>query len=308
MHSIELRHLRYFVAVFDHRSFTRAADALFVTQSTVSKGMRELEDRLGTSLFFRHSNRVSPTAGGLQLFDYAQPVLELHQESLEALRKLHSRVPGALRLGCEMSADRRILAIAERAYRKLLPESTVETLIAPANRILELLASGSIDAAIVTLPSDEPATRVVPLVKERMLVCMRSDDELAAHSALEASQVNGRLKIFRPPAAHQKAHVHLMKMLEDEGIETGVPLFASSVEGRFELVRAGLGLTLVREHRDVPADLTSRPFARLTWTVDTALLYRPSLRSRVTSIWAMRLERTLRKKPLHVLRAPPRPS
>jgi len=106
LQSIELRHLRYFVAVFDHRSFTRAADALFVTQSTVSKGMRELEDRLGTPLFFRHSNRASPTASGLQLFDYAQPVLELHEESLEQLRQAHSRVPGGMRLGCEISADR----------------------------------------------------------------------------------------------------------------------------------------------------------------------------------------------------------
>ncbi len=308
MQSIELRHLRYFVAVFDHLSFTRAADALFVAQSTVSKCIRELEDRLGTPLFFRHSNRVSPTASGLQLFDYAHPVLELHEESLEELRQVHSRAPGGLRLGCEMSADKRVVAIAERTYRKLFPSSSVETLIGPPDQILEQLASGTIDAAIVTLPSHEPSTRVVPLAAERMLVCMRPDDELATHAALEPRQVNGRLRIFRPPAAHQRAHVHLMKLFEEEGIETGVPLFASSVEGRFELVRAGLGLTLVREHREMPSDLTARPFARVKWTVDTALLYRPSLRSRSTSVWAMRLERTLKKKPFYVPRPPPRPN
>jgi len=306
MQSIEFRHLRYFVAVFDHSSFTRAADTLYVSQPTISKGIRELEDRLGTPLFFRHSNRVSPTAGGLQLFQYAQPILELHEESLQELRQIHGRAPGDLRVGCEIAADKRIVAVAERVYRKLFPAAGIETIFAPMERILERLSSGEIDAAIVTLPSDDPATRVVTLAQERMLVCMRSDDMLAASSTIEASQVTGRLKIFKPPAVHWKSHVNMMKLLEEEGIETGVPLFASSVDGQFEMVQAGLGLTLVREHSDIPKGLVTRPFARLKWTVDTALVYRPSLRSRSTSVWAMRLERTLKKKPFRVSRPPPK--
>lgn len=306
MQSIEFRHLRYFVAVFDKSSFTRAADTLHVSQPTISKGIRELEDRLGTPLFFRHSNRVSPTASGLQLFEYAQPILELHEESLQELRQIHGRAPGDLRVGCETAADKRIVAIAERVYRKLFPASGIATIFAPTEQILERLTSGEIDAAIVTLPSAEPATRVVTLAQERMLVCMRSDDDLAASSTIEASQVTGRLKIFKPPAVHWKAHLNMMKLLEEEGIEIGVPLFATSVDGQFEMVEAGLGLTLVREHSDIPEGLVTRPFARLKWTVDTALLYRPSLRSRGTSVWAMRLERTLKKKPFHVLRPPPK--
>ena len=306
MQSIEFRHLRYFVAVFDHSSFTRAADTLYLSQPTISKGIRELEDRLGTPLFFRHSNRVSPTAGGLQLFEYAQPILELHEESLQELRQIHGRAPGDLRVGCEIAADKRIVAIAERVYRKLFPAAGIETIFAPTEQILERLASGQIDAAIVTLPSDDPTTRVVTLAQERMLVCMRSDDALASSIAVEASQVIGRLKIFKPPAVHWKAHVKMMKLLEEEGIEIGVPLFASSVDGQFEMVEAGLGLTLVREHSDIPHGLVTRPFAHLKWTVDTALLYRPSLRSRSTSVWAMRLERTLKKKPFHISRSPPK--
>lgn len=51
MQSVEFRHIRYFLAVFEHGSFTRAADALCVTQPTVSKGLRELEEQLRTSLF-----------------------------------------------------------------------------------------------------------------------------------------------------------------------------------------------------------------------------------------------------------------
>ncbi|MBB5061673.1 DNA-binding transcriptional LysR family regulator, partial [Granulicella aggregans] len=153
------------------------------------------------------------------------------------------------------------MAIAERVYRKLFPASDIETTFAPIEQILERLASGEIDAAIVTLPSDEPSTRVVTLAQERMLVCMRSDDTLAASSAVEASQVTGRLRIFKPPAAQRKAHVNMMKLLEEEGIETGVPLFASAVHGQFEMVEAGLGLTLVREHSDIPEGLVTRPFA-----------------------------------------------
>ncbi|WP_128915595.1 LysR family transcriptional regulator [Granulicella sibirica] len=306
MHSIEFRHLRYFVAVFGHQSFTRAAGKLYVSQSAISKGIRELEDRLGTPLFFRHSDRVSPTASGLQLFDYAQPILELHEESLQELRRMHGREPRDLLVGCETAADKRIVAIAERVYHKLYPTSGVKTVFAPTEQILERLASGKIDAAIVTLPSAEPATRVVTLAQERMLVCMRSDDTLAASSAIEASQITGRLRVFQPVGAHSKAHLNLMKFLEREGVDTGAPLFASSINGQFEMVEAGLGLTLVREHSDIPKGLVTRPFSRLKWTLDTALLYLPSLRSRSTSVWAMRLERTLKRKPFHVSRSPPR--
>jgi DNA-binding transcriptional LysR family regulator len=205
-----------------------------------------------------------------------------------------------------MAADKRIVAIAERVYRKLYPTSGVETVFAPTEQIMERLASGKIDAAIVTLPSAEPATRVVTLAQERMLVCMRSDDTLAASTVIEASQINGRLKVFQPAGAHSKAHLNMMKLLEGEGVETGAPLFASSINGQFEMVEAGLGLTLVREHSDIPTGLVTRPFARLKWTLDTALLYLPSLRSRSTSVWAMRLKRTLKRKPFHVSRPPPR--
>ena len=182
MQGVEFRHLRYFVAVFDHQQFHRERRThSMCLNPTLSKGIRELEDRLGNTVcFFRHSNRVSPTAGGLQLFEYAQPILELHEESLQELRQIHGRAPGDLRVGCEIAADKRIVAIAERVYRKLFPTAGIETIVAPTELILERLASGQIDAAIVTLPSDDPATRVVTLAQERMLVCMRSDDALAS--------------------------------------------------------------------------------------------------------------------------------
>lgn len=300
MHGIEFRHLRYFVAVHDCRSFTRAANALCVTQSTISKGMRELEDRLGAPLFFRHSNQVSLTAGGKQFLEYAQPLLELHHESVQQFRHTHSRSPDTLRIGTCFSDEDRIISAGISLYQQLFSASTLELSFGSTDEIFVSLRDGRIDAAFAPQPFIVPATRTVPLTSERILVCMRKDDELAAHRFVDASQINKRVNIFQNPSVHFAEHLTFMELLKESDIEPRALLFATSTEKQLESVQAGMGYTLVREHQDLPKDLVARPFASDHWKVDYALLYRPALRNRAVVLWSRLLARRLESKLLHV--------
>ena len=299
MQNVEFRHIRYFLAVFDHRNFSRAADALCVTQPAVSKALRELEGQLRTSLFFRHSSHITPTASGLRFHDYAYSLLALHEDALHEFCSEHSRTPDTLRIGMTFAVDERLLLRAQRIYQQMFPTSVLEPRIAATSQIFEELRLGKIDAALATLPFQDPATSVTPIARERMMVCMRSDDDLTAYQSLDPTQIAERLNVFRSPSIHPDAHARLIEMLAEQGIEPREPAFSTSPAETLDLVRAGAGLTLVRECRAMPPDLVTRPLSGLDWTVDSAVLYRPSLRHRMMSQWAKRLQRTMQRKPLH---------
>jgi DNA-binding transcriptional LysR family regulator len=301
MVGIEFRHLRYFVAVSNHRSFSRAADHLCVTQSTISKGMRELEDRLGTLLFFRHSNKVSLTVGGWELMNYAEPVLELHRESLEEFRLTHSR---PVRVAIAEMVDNRILAEGVRLFGRLVPNGLLETSAGSVDDSVEALVAGGIDAALVPLPFRANGIRAVPVSRESVLICMRADDELAALPSLKICDIAGRLRIFLDPNFNRQFDVWLIERLSREGVTPKGRLFASSVAQQLELVQRRLGLALVREHQSLLPGLITRPFEQIDWTWETGVLYRPSLRNRAISDWSKALSKKLKCFPFHIVVAP----
>lgn len=305
MQSVEFRHIRYFLAVFEHGSFTRAADALCVTQPTVSKGLRELEEQLRTSLFFRHSSHITPTASGMKFHDYAHPLLALHEEGLFEFCSEHSRTPDTLRIGITFAVDERLFVRAQRIYRDMFPNIVLEPKIALTSHVFEDLKLGRIDAAIATLPFQDPSTAVTTITRERMVVCMRADDELATFEHLSAAQIADRLNVFRSPSIHPHAHARLLEMLAEKGIESSAPAYSVTPEETLELVRVSCGLTLVREHRPMPDGFVTRPLENLNWTVDSAVLFRPSLRHRMLSRWAKRLQRAMLRKPLQSPRSCP---
>jgi len=99
LNQIELRHLRYFLAVADAAHFTRAAAKLHVTQPTLSHQIRQLEDQLNLQLFDRVGRRVKLTAAGETLLPHARKVLSELDQAQAALGELHGLKQGLLRVG-----------------------------------------------------------------------------------------------------------------------------------------------------------------------------------------------------------------
>ncbi|MER3405049.1 MAG: hypothetical protein C4289_07695 [Chloroflexota bacterium] len=138
---MELRHLRYFQAVAEERSFRRAAERLFISQPALSQQIRQLEEEVGVPLFDRIGKRVRPTAAGELLLGYAQRVLHELAEAQRALAEFEGLARGTLALGVVQTVDSYLIPAALARFIPAYPAIAIRIEELPAGRLT--LGSGS---------------------------------------------------------------------------------------------------------------------------------------------------------------------
>ena len=159
---MELRQLRYFVAVAEELHFRRAAQHLHIAQPAVSEQVRKLELDLGVQLFERTHRSVALTAAGAALLDEARRVLRQTEVAREAARAATEHAGMRLRIGYLPDA---LPAAVPRALRRLaasLPTVQIELESAPPWRLVDDLRRGRLDAAITSLPAATNGLRSMP--------------------------------------------------------------------------------------------------------------------------------------------------
>jgi len=182
---VELRHLRYFVAVAEELHFRRAAERLHVAQPAVSEQIRKLEEQLGVRLFDRTQRSVALTDAGAALLTEAYRVLRQAETARVAARNASNR-PG-LRMGYVPTALRASIPRTLRHLAGAMPN--LQTTIEPGAG-LDLVAAvraGELDAAVVSLPLPTAGVHVTPLGEQRAVAVFPVDHEHAVkpHVALE---------------------------------------------------------------------------------------------------------------------------
>jgi DNA-binding transcriptional LysR family regulator len=162
---MELRYLRYFVAVAERRSFSRAAEDLHVAQSAVSKQVKILEEELGVALLIRNRRQVEVTGPGEVLLKEAQAVLNRVNEAVEETRRAARGEIGKLRIGCFGSAVAEFLPQLIYEFRKERPRVEVEVKdLSPAEQ-LDAVSRGEIDVGFTRRVAAQQARS---LIQERV--------------------------------------------------------------------------------------------------------------------------------------------
>ncbi len=189
---MELRHLRYFLAVADTLSFTRAADQLHVTQPTLSHQVKELEKEIGSILFDRVGRRVYLTPSGETLREYAQQALNAISSATAALSELEGLTRGTLTVGVFESFSGSLLPLLLAEFSKLHPGVHVTVRQLRTGHLEEQLDKGNLDLGIAYSPPatdkivaeklfDEPLALVVgakhPLAHKRRIHMAALDGE-----------------------------------------------------------------------------------------------------------------------------------
>jgi DNA-binding transcriptional LysR family regulator len=205
---VDLRKIRYFVAVADNLHFRKAAEELHIAQPALSRSIGALERELGTQLFVRDKRSVILTPAGRQLLDDAGPLLAAadatRRRVQRAGRGAHHLVVG-FRAGILVTPAVRALS-AER------PEVTVEVQRLEWDDQEEHILSGRVDVAYVRQPIRERGLRLVPLFAERRLAALPADHPLAQRAGLSTADLAGErhLRYLQPapvpasrvPSAH----------------------------------------------------------------------------------------------------------
>lgn len=243
---IELRHLRYFIAVAEELSFTRAARRLHMAQPPLSTQIRRLEEELGVGLFDRSRRSVRLTAAGEALLAEARRLLIAVEQTLSSMQRIGRGEVGRLTLGFVPSASNNVVPQLVRAYRRRFPDVDLYLREMAPDDLIRGLRAGGIDVCLLYLPFADPSLEVRVVAREALVAALPADHPLAARERLTMRDLAG--EPFVLPAQHRMpgllAQVNEACRRADftpTPVQTDVWLMQTVIA----LVSAGMGVALV---------------------------------------------------------------
>jgi DNA-binding transcriptional LysR family regulator len=210
---VELRHLRYFVAIAEEGSFTRAAERLWVAQPGLSTQIRQLERELGLQLFERHSRGVDLTPAGELFLERARVALDAADAASATGRELAAGVIGSVRLGVAAEARSRRTSDLLLQFSSERPAVELTVLEAYGGTLWRDLRHGRLDAVIAPVGHASPDLRSVELGSEAWVVLVGTGHQLAGIGPLTAHELQGeRIAVtgHRDGTAFDRAVVELL--------------------------------------------------------------------------------------------------
>lgn len=191
LHSLDIRLLRYFAVVAEENNMSRAAQRLFMSQPPLSRHIRQLEDRLGVTLFARHSKGLTLTDEGKRVLEIIRPLLAQQEKTYAALHQLVQTGVQSLRLGLTTAFEQGVFAALETQLN-----TQVETLTLVRHGSPELVRQvrrGKLDAALVALPLETAGLDITPLNwHEPLIAALPADWPEANHDLLALTALNHR--------------------------------------------------------------------------------------------------------------------
>jgi DNA-binding transcriptional LysR family regulator len=215
--SVELRQLKYFVAVAEDLHFGRAAERLHIVQPAVSQQVRRLERELGVTLFGRTTRSVSLTEAGQRFLPHARAVLAAADRAADAVAEFRTS-PSLVRLGTSEGLGDR-LDVLLGAFARLAPSASLELLHAPTLQRLQRVRDGSLDATIVRGSWPAPGLDFTPLWMDEVVVALPSAHPLAASSSVEFASLASLPARLSPLARNQPLHDLVVSSCREAGFE-----------------------------------------------------------------------------------------
>lgn len=242
---VELRQLRYFVAVAEELHFTRAAERLRMAQPPLSQQIRRLEAELNVRLFVRTKRKVELTGEGRVLLEGARRTIEEADRALYDVRRAASGEIGRLTVGFVGSATYALLPEVLRGYRERFPDvELVLRQITTAEQV-ELLNSGTIQVGFLRPPIDDPAIATETVSREPLLVALPDTHPLAARATIELHALAGEPFILFPRRLGQGVFDQIVHLCQAAGFSPRIEQEAVEMHTITGLVAAGLGVSLV---------------------------------------------------------------
>jgi LysR family hydrogen peroxide-inducible transcriptional activator len=274
-----LRQLRYLVAVADRLNFRAAAEACFVTQSTLSAGIKELEGLLGVALLERDKRSVRVTPAGEAVVAKARALVAQAQDLVETAREAAEPLAGPFRLGIIPTIAPFLLPVLAPKLRRRYPKLKLYLREDLTERLLERLRSGELDAALIALPYDTGDLAVRELFRDEFWFVAREDDPLARAKAVAVERLAPRDVVLLEEGHCLREHAIVACGVRTPAETPAVE--ATSLATLVQMVEGGLGVTLLPE-MTLKAGLlkgtalVARPFATQVPARQIALVSRPS--------------------------------
>ncbi|WP_050468787.1 LysR family transcriptional regulator [Herbaspirillum chlorophenolicum] len=246
---MELRHLRYFLAVAEHLSFTRAAEKVGIGQPPLSMQIKSLEEQVGAPLFRRTSHGVELSEVGQIFLPHAQKAVEAAGQALRAAQQAASGEVGLLRMGFTSSAVfHPQVSQSIQQFRERHPKLEISLSEGITEQLLADIAGSQLDAAFVRIvgtPSDEVG--VVELPAEKLKVALPRAHPLGRRKSLRLQDLAQEKFIMVPRGKGSALYDEIFSACQAAGFDPQVIQLAPQLTSAINLVAAGLGISIVPE-------------------------------------------------------------
>jgi len=242
---MDLRHLKYFVAVADEQNFTRAAEKLHISQPPLSRQIQQLEEELGLPLFERGTRPVRLTEAGRFFYTHATRLLEQAAEAIRTTRRI-AQAERRLAIGFVSSSMYGALPELLRRFRAQRPQVQLVLLEMSTIEQIDALKTGRIDVGFGRIRLDDPALKREVLREEPLVLAIPLSHELADStepvSLAEVARFNNLVypRSPRPSYADQ-----VLSLFRDMGLEPAGVHEVQELQTALGLVAAGIGVCLV---------------------------------------------------------------
>lgn len=199
---MELRQLRYFVAIVDHGSLSRAARVLHIAQPALTQQVQQLEDELGAQLLHRSAQGVMATDAGKTFYEHAQAILKQVDDAKWAVAQSANRPAGTVALGIPQSVSGALALPLLTAVRNAYPEITLQLTEELSGNLIEQLKSGRINLAVLFDDGQLNMFDTTPLVEEEMMFVTRAASQFAPAGKLVTLAQAVRVPLILPGVQH----------------------------------------------------------------------------------------------------------
>jgi DNA-binding transcriptional LysR family regulator len=245
---VDLRQLEVFCKVVELKSFSRAAEAIFLTQPTVSQHVSALEKYFDLQLLDRMGKDIQPTRAGELLYQYAQEILHLKEKACQSLSHYAGKKSGHLRVGASTIPGEYILPALIGAFKNLFPEITVTLSIADTRQIADAVTAGLIEMGVVGAKIKSEQLFYQTLVEDRIVLAASRKSALWSRESIPPADLMHIPLILREDGSGTR--IATEKALAARKVDyRGLTIIAEmgSTEAVKQAILAGIGVSFLSE-------------------------------------------------------------
>ncbi len=235
--------LRIFHAVAKHKSFTRAAKELLLTQPAVSIQVQHLEEKYQTRLFDRIGKKVILTEAGKMLFDYTATILDLSKQADSALQDLRGLKTGDLTIGAGLTLGAYYVPRIIERFSKKYPQISIRMSLNNSFQVIENILSFKDDLGFVARVHHQEKLAVIPFFRENLVLITSSKHPVAGKKTLSIHEIEDERFIFRERGSATREVVE--ETLQKFHVPIKLVMELGSNEAIKAAVRAGLGMSII---------------------------------------------------------------
>lgn len=244
---MELRHLRYFVAVAEQLHFRHAAEIMHVAQPALSQQIKQLEEEIGVTLFERSRHKVRLTSAGKAFYENVQSILKQADRAVTKARKVESGTAGTIRVGFVSTAAIRVLPAAMKKLQKQIPLAEVELNELAAGEQLDGLYREQLDVGFVHAKLSQDVFKTMVVARDRLIVAVPTSSKLAKCRRVDLKDLASWPAIM--PAGHSSSgfYEQVRMAYQRAGVRPERVHNTRLLQTGLLLVAAGVGVSLVPE-------------------------------------------------------------